>query len=73
MPQGNDLGDVQKNIRPQKAGEAATTRFGMEEGDNSDIPATGGVDDPTEGEPETGADERELKAEEEAARLGDFA
>ena len=28
--------------RPQKAGEAATTRFGMEEGDNSDIPATGG-------------------------------
>ena len=27
--------------RPQKAGEAATTRFGMEEGDNSDIPATG--------------------------------
>lgn len=28
--------------RPQDAGEAATTRFGMEEGDNTDIPATGG-------------------------------
>jgi hypothetical protein len=29
------------NSRPQQAGEAGTTRFGMEEGDNSDIPATG--------------------------------
>ena len=29
-------------VRPQQAGEAATTRFGMEEGDNTDIPATGG-------------------------------
>jgi hypothetical protein len=27
--------------RPQQAGEAATTRFGMEEGDNTDVPATG--------------------------------
>lgn len=27
--------------RPQKGGEAATTRFGMEDGDNSDTPATG--------------------------------
>jgi len=27
--------------RPQRGGEAATTRFGMEEGDNSDVPATG--------------------------------
>ena len=27
--------------RPQRAGEAATTRFGMEEGDNTDVPATG--------------------------------
>ena len=30
--------------RPQQGGEGATTRFGMEEGDNSDIPATGGPD-----------------------------
>ena len=28
--------------RPQQAGEAETTRFGMESGDNSDVPATGG-------------------------------
>jgi hypothetical protein len=34
-------GKADENIRPQKAGEAATTRFGMEEGDNTDIPATG--------------------------------
>jgi hypothetical protein len=27
--------------RPQQAGEAETTRFGMEEGDNTDTPATG--------------------------------
>ena len=28
--------------RVQQAGEAETTRFGMEDGDNTDIPATGG-------------------------------
>ncbi|WP_167737620.1 hypothetical protein [Sphingomonas parva] len=27
--------------RPQKAGEGGTTRFGMEDGDNTDVPATG--------------------------------
>ena len=27
--------------RPQRAGEGGTTRFGMEEGDNRDTPATG--------------------------------
>jgi hypothetical protein len=27
--------------RLQKPGEAGTTRFGMEEGDNTDVPATG--------------------------------
>ena len=30
--------------RPQQAGEAETTRFGMEDGDNRDVPATGGPD-----------------------------
>ena len=30
------------NSRPQRGGEAATTRFGMEDGDNTDVPATGG-------------------------------
>lgn len=29
------------NARPQKGGEAPTTRFGMENGDNTDTPATG--------------------------------
>ena len=27
--------------RPQQAGEGGTTRFGMEDGDNTDTPATG--------------------------------
>jgi len=27
--------------RPQRAGEGGTTRFGMEDGDNTDVPATG--------------------------------
>ena len=31
--------------RPQQAGEAETTRFGMEDGDNTDVPATGGPTD----------------------------
>ena len=29
------------DTRPQQGGEAATTRFGMEDGDNTDVPATG--------------------------------
>ncbi len=33
--------------RPQQGGEGGTTRFGMEDGDNTDVPATGG---PTEDE-----------------------
>jgi hypothetical protein len=40
--------------RPQQAGEAATTRFGMEEGDNTDTPATGGPR-PVEDEPDDAA------------------
>ena len=34
--------------RPQQAGEGGTTRFGMEDGDNSDVPATGDGDGPRE-------------------------
>jgi hypothetical protein len=30
------------DTRPQRAGEAETTRFGMEDGDNTDTPGTGG-------------------------------
>ena len=31
----------ESETRAQRGGEAETTRFGMEEGDNTDIPATG--------------------------------
>ena len=31
-----------EDSRPQQGGEAETTRFGMEDGDNTDVPATGG-------------------------------
>ena len=37
--------------RPQQGGEGGTTRFGMEDGDNTDVPATGG--------PEPDEDERD--------------
>jgi hypothetical protein len=32
----------EETSRPQHAGEGGTTRFGMEDGDNTDTPATGG-------------------------------
>ncbi len=35
-------GAPEETTRLQQAGEAETTRFGMEDGDNSDVPATGG-------------------------------
>lgn len=38
----NPRRDAVDETRPQKGGEAATTRFGMEEGDSIDVPATGG-------------------------------
>ncbi len=36
--------------REQQAGEGDTTRFGMEEGDNTEVPATGGPDSWEEGD-----------------------
>ncbi len=39
-----------EDTRPQQGGEAGTTRFGMEEGDNTDVPATGA--DPEQQSPE---------------------
>lgn len=33
--------DSSAETRPQEAGEGDTTRFGMEDGDNTDTPATG--------------------------------
>jgi hypothetical protein len=50
MHDGRD--DDAEETRPQRAGEGGTTRLGMEDGDNSDIPATGGVtsdEEPPEG------------------------
>lgn len=35
-------GRAEGESRPQRAGEAETTRFGMEKGDNTDISTTGG-------------------------------
>ena len=40
--QDTDRQKPDDQARPQQAGEAATTRFGMEDGDNTDTPATGG-------------------------------
>jgi hypothetical protein len=34
-------GSEEQNTRPQQAGEGGTTRLGMEEGDNTDVHATG--------------------------------
>ena len=51
MQSGRDAGSPDRKpsaaapdngTRPQKGGEAETTRFGMEDGDNTDVPATGG-------------------------------
>jgi hypothetical protein len=38
-----------ETIREQQPGEGGTTRFGMEEGDNTDTPATGGPTEEDEG------------------------
>jgi hypothetical protein len=45
---GGGLKADDESTRPQRGGEAATTRFGMEEGDNTDIPATGSAADDDE-------------------------
>jgi hypothetical protein len=56
--------------RLAQGGEAATTRFGMEDGDNTDVPATG-LDPAMQS---GGSDKRGgADPEEEAAKLGDFA
>ena len=39
-------GTAREGTRPQQGGEAATTRFGMEDGDNTDTRAAG--DDTTD-------------------------
>ena len=58
MQEGSERGDgeagggADDNRRPQQPGDGGTTRFGMEDGDNTDIPATGG---PTSDEEERDA------------------
>jgi hypothetical protein len=53
MEEGTERGDAPPEIagaeqkpgtRLQQGGEGATTRFGMENGDNTDVAATGGLD-----------------------------
>ncbi|OWK29836.1 hypothetical protein [Sphingomonas mucosissima] len=47
MQDNNNADDKQQaenhagETRPQQGGEGGTTRFGMEDGDNTDVPATG--------------------------------
>ncbi len=63
-------------VRPQKAGEPATTCFGMEGSDSTDVPTNGsGTQDPILDDPEakSKSDERQLKADKVAEKLGDFA
>ena len=38
---GTDTSSAAGGTRPQRAGEGGTTRFGMEDGDNTDVPVTG--------------------------------
>lgn len=46
--------DDYQEIRPQKGGEAGTTRFGMEDGDNTEVPSTGVAPDQQSDPPPTG-------------------
>jgi hypothetical protein len=40
-PDSRQPDDDDDATRPQQPGEAGTTRFGMEDGGNTDVPATG--------------------------------
>jgi hypothetical protein len=41
MHDKDPAGDDTAETRPARGGETDTTRFGMEDGDNTDVPATG--------------------------------
>lgn len=43
-PREDEASGEQEETREQQAGEGGTTRLGMEDGDNTDVPATGGPD-----------------------------
>ncbi len=75
---GQESGQARETdeVRPQKAGEAATTRFGMEGSDSTDVPTTkSGTQDPVldESEEKSKSEERRLKADKVVEELGDFA
>jgi hypothetical protein len=44
IPPDAARGEEKSETRAQQAGEGGTTRFGMEDGDNTDVAATGGPD-----------------------------
>jgi hypothetical protein len=80
---GQPSGQDTTPTRPQQGGEAGTTRFGMEDGDNTDVPATG-LDPEQQGNaaradvPHTSSgyepgEADQVQVEDEAAKLGDFA
>ena len=46
--QAGEGSSEEHETRPQQAGEGGTTRFGMVDGDNTDVPATGDGDGPRE-------------------------
>jgi hypothetical protein len=55
MDDSNATASPQKTgARLQQGGEAATTRFGMRDGDNTDVPATG--TDPERQSPQSAAE-----------------
>jgi hypothetical protein len=62
MQEGNERREGEERTgsgetRPQRGGEGGTTRFGMEDGDNTDVPATGG---PTSDEEMPSAEDQDL-------------
>ena len=42
QPAERQVAATDEGTRPQQPGEGGTTRFGMEDGDNTEVPATGG-------------------------------
>ena len=67
-----DVATAQDDTRLAQGGEAATTRFGMEDGDNTDVPATDLDPDRQSGTTTPSATE-DTDPQEQAAKLGDFA
>jgi len=74
--QGSGKPRATDEVRPQKAGEAATTRFGMEGSDSAEVLTTkSATQDPIAAAPEakSKSEERQAKADKVTEELGDFA